>query len=208
MRTHALRVLQRASRAADSAACASAGGAGPSSAPPRGESRDAALERLGVRSGSAQHWAAPPASPARGALSAEERALRVMQLMQDAQAAAARKPAPADALRGDDMPTPVRRRAWSPPVQPRGGAERAAQAAGEEDAHPLPSRTAAGRHAKEAVRAAVEEERRRAHPFAPALNAPRRNSPSPQPLPSAREAHLEQACLALRYYGIACSYYH
>ena len=90
VRMRALRVPQRASRAADFAACASAGGAGPSSAPPRGESRDAALERLGVRSGSAQHWAAPPASPARGALSAEERALRVMQLMQDAQAAAAR----------------------------------------------------------------------------------------------------------------------
>jgi len=186
-------VPQRASRR--SRGCARAGGVGPSSAAHYGA-----------------HWAAPPPSPAGGALSAEERALRVMQLMQDAQAAAARKPA-ADTLGSVGAVTPSRRRAWSPPVQPlRAGTERGgsrsrspgARRAGDEDAHPLPSRVAAGRHAKEAVRAAVEEERRRAHTFTPALHAPRRNSPSPQPLPSTREAHLEQVRSQLASPVLAC----
>jgi hypothetical protein len=134
-------------------------------------------------------------------LSSEERAQRVMQLMNDAQAASARA---APLIAEEDAPQPTRRRAWSPAPLARAalsrgglaGASRARSPAAHApagDAFPLPSRHAAGRHAKEAVRAAHEEEMARAYTFRPALNAPRHNSPSPQPLPTTREAHLEQA---------------
>ena len=125
-----------------------------------------------------------------------------MQLMKDAQTVASRPQPPPPAA--EELPPPTRRRAWSPAPPARAASlgrpvsalrSRSPAAAPGGEAFPLPSRHAAGRHAKEAVRAAMEEELARAHTFRPVLNAPRRNSPSPQPLPSTREAYLEQARL-------------